>query len=67
MVNFQIFSNDVENRQYVSKLHVLTYSRQNMRNKEGENLTESISVIPAKYSPNVKLENIHNSRVSELG
>ena len=42
-------------------------SRQNLRNKEEEDLTESISVILAKYPPKVKLENFHNSRVPELG
>ena len=46
---------------------ILTCSRQNLRNKEEEDLTESISVIPAKYPPKVKLENFHNSRVPELG
>ena len=30
-------------------------------------LQESISVVPAKYPSKVKLENFHNSRVSELG
>ena len=35
--------------------------------KNKEDLVESTGVVPAKYPPNVKLENFHNSRVSELG
>ena len=35
--------------------------------KKIEDLTESTGVVPAKYPPNVKLELLHNSRVSELG
>ena len=46
----------------VSKLH-----SPYMRNKEEEDLIESIGMIPAKYPPKVKLENFHNSRVPELG
>ena len=47
---------------------VLTCSKQNLRNKEEEeDLTESTSVVSAKYHPKVKLENLHNSRVSALG
>ena len=42
-------------------------SRQNLCNKEKEDLIESTSVVPAKYPPKVKLENSHNSRVPELG
>ena len=42
---------------------------QNLRNKNTEDLTESIGVVPAKYSPKVKLEreNFYNSRVPMLG
>ena len=45
-----------------SKLH-----SPHVRNKEEEDLIESIGMIPAKYPPKVKLENFHNSRVPELG
>ena len=38
-----------------------------MRNKEEEDLIESIGMVPAKYHSKVKLENFHNSRVLELG
>jgi len=38
-----------------------------LRNKEEENLKESTGVEPAKYPPKVKLENVYNSRVPELG
>ena len=51
----------------VSKYIVLTYSRQKLRNKEQENLIESTGVILTKYSPKVKLENVHHSRMPELG
>ena len=37
---------------------VLMYSRQNLRNRNKEDLVESTGVIPAKYPPNVKLETI---------
>ena len=46
---------------------VFTCSRQNLCNKEEENLIESTSVVPAKYPPKVKLENLQNFRVPELG
>ena len=46
---------------------VLTCPRQNLRNKNKEDLTESTCVVPAKYPLKVKLENFHNSRVLELG
>jgi len=46
---------------------VLTCSRQNLRNKEEENLTESTSLEPTKYPSNVKLENVHNPKVPKLG
>ena len=42
-------------------------SKQNMRNKEEEDLTKSNGVVLAKYPSKVKLENFHNSRVLELG
>ena len=42
-------------------------SRQHMRNKNKEDLVESTGVALAKYPLNVKLENFHNSRMSELG
>ena len=42
-------------------------SRQDLHNKEEEDLTESTGVVTAKYPPKVKLENFHNYRVSELG
>ena len=45
----------------------LMCSRQDLHNKEEEDPTESTGVVPAKYPPNVKLENFHNSRVPELG
>ena len=45
---------------------VLTCSRQHLRNKNEEDLVESIGVIPAKYPPKVKLKKFHNSIVSEL-
>ena len=51
----------------VSKYIVLTYSRQKLCNKEEENLTESTGVVQAKYLLKIKLENVHNSRVPELG
>ena len=44
---------------------VLTCSRQHLRNKNEEDLVESIGVIPAKYPPKVKLNYSHNSRVLE--
>ena len=37
---------------------VLMCSRQNLRNRNKEDLAESTGVIPAKYPPNVKLETI---------
>ena len=40
---------------------------QHLRNKNKEDLVESIGVVPAKYPSNVKLENSHNSRMPELG
>ena len=46
---------------------VLTGFKQNLQNKNKENLAESTDVVPAKYPLNVKLENFHNSRVLELG
>ena len=45
---------------------ILTCFRQNLRDKNKEVLTKSTGVIPAKYPPNVKSENFHNSRVLEL-
>ena len=43
-------------------------SRQDLHNKEEEeNLIESTDVVPVKHPPKVKLENICNSRVPELG
>ena len=42
-------------------------SRQDLHNKEEEDLIKSIGVVPAKYPLKVKLENFHNSRVPELG
>ena len=42
-------------------------SKQNMCNKEEEDLTESNGVVLAKYLSKVKLENFHNSRVLEVG
>ena len=37
--------------------------RQHLRNKNKEDLVESTDVVPAKYPPKVKLENLfHNSR-----
>ena len=42
-------------------------SRQHLRNKNKEDLVESTGVVLAKYPPKVKLENFHNSRVTELG
>ena len=47
---------------------VLTYSIPDLHNTEKEeDLTESTSVVPAKYSLKVKLETLHNFRVPELG
>ena len=46
---------------------LLTCSRQHLRNKNKEDLVESTGVVLAKYSPKVKLENFHNSKVLELG
>ena len=37
---------------------VLTYSRQNLRNRNKEDLAESTGVVLAKYPPKVKLERI---------
>ena len=45
-----------------SKLH-----SPHVRNKEEEDIIQSIGVVPAKYSPKIKLEKFHNSRVQELG
>ena len=42
-------------------------SRQNLLNKNKEDLAKSIGVVQAKYPSKVKLENFHNSRVPELG
>ena len=55
-------------RKIVSKLHgphVLQTSPAQHK-KEEEDPTESTGVVPAKYPPKAKLENFHNSRVSEL-
>ena len=46
---------------------VLMCSRQNLWNKNKEDIAESTDVIPIKYPPKVKLENFYNSRVLELG
>ena len=46
---------------------VLTCSRQNLQNRNKEDIAEITGMEPAKYSPKVKLENFHNSRVPELG
>ena len=46
---------------------VLTCFRQNLRNRNKENLAKSIGVVQAKYPPKVKLENFYYSRVLELG
>jgi len=45
---------------------VLTCSKQIMRNKEEEDISKSIDVVPVKYSLKVKLESVHNSRVPKL-
>jgi len=37
---------------------VLTCSKQNLRNKNKEDLAENTSVVLAKYPPKVKLERI---------
>ena len=37
------------------------------QHRKRENLVKSTDVVPAKYPPNVKLENFHNSRVPKLG
>ena len=37
-----------------------------VKKKNKEDLVENTGVVPAKYPPNVKLENFHNPRVSEL-
>ena len=56
------------NDEIVSKLHSLTCSRQDMRNKdEGKNPTKGIGVVLAKDPMKVKLKNFYNSRVPELG
>ena len=46
---------------------VLTCSRQDLHNKEGEDPTESTDMVPAKFPPKVKSENFPNFRMSELG
>ena len=46
---------------------VLTYSRQNLQNKNKKDLAKSIGVVLAKYPPKIKLENFYNSQVPELG
>ena len=46
---------------------ILACFRQDLHNKEGEDLTESTDVVPVKYPPKVKLVIFHNSRVPELG
>ena len=51
----------------VSGPHSSACSKQNMRNRNKEDLAEITGVVPAKYPPKVKLENFHNSKVSELG
>ena len=45
---------------------VLMCSRQNLQNKNKEDLAENTGVVPAKYLPKVKLEDFHNSRMSKL-
>ena len=45
---------------------VLTCSRQNLQNRDKEDLAESTDVVPAKYPQKVKLENLYNSKVTEL-
>jgi len=40
---------------------------QNLHNKEEENLLESTGMVPAKYLSKVKLENVNNFRMLELG
>ena len=46
---------------------VLTCFRQNLQNKNKEDLAKSTGVVPAKYPLKVKLENFYNFRVPELG
>ena len=49
---------------------VFMSSKQDLHNKEEEEEekpTESTGVVLAKYTSKVKLENIHNPRVPELG
>ena len=36
------------------------------QHRKRENLVKGTHVVPAKYPPDVKLENFHNSRVPEL-
>ena len=43
------------------------HRKKNEKEKERENLMESIGVVPAKYPSKVKLKNFRSSRVSELG
>ena len=46
---------------------VITCSKQNLRNRNKEDLVDSTGVVPAKHLPKVKLENFHNFKVPELG
>ena len=45
--------------------HVLETTLAQHRKKK-EDLVESTGVVPAKYLPNVKLENFHNFRMPKL-
>ena len=50
----------------VSKLHSPHMLEMKFVQQMKRRPTESTGVVPAKYSPNVKLENFRNSRVPEL-
>ena len=58
---------DDDAKKLLASRTVLTCLRQDLHNKEEENLTKSTGVVPAKYPSKVKLENFHNSRVPKLG
>ena len=66
--NATIFNLSMKSSTFQVSCIVLARSRQNMRNKNKEDLAESTSVVPTKYPPKVKVrENFYNSRVLELG
>ena len=48
-------------------LETMPAKQKQKKKKKKKNVVKCTDVVPAKYTPKVKLENFHNSRFSELG